>query len=89
MQVSKPLAIFGFHFCTTIFIGLSAYGIFRYLDEGLLQSDSLVAAGSYASLILASIAGIAFFGREADRRRAEEVQKQDTAAVIPTKKRKS
>ena len=89
MQVSKQLAIFGFHFCTTIFIGLSVYGVLRYLNEGLQQSDSFVAAGSYAALILASIAGIAFFGREADRRRAEEVQKQDTAAVIPTKKRKS
>jgi hypothetical protein len=88
MQVPKQFAIFGFHFCTTIFIGLSVYGVLRYLNEGLLQPDSFVAAGSYAALILASIAGIAFFGREADRRRAEEVQKQDTAAVIPTKKRK-
>ena len=88
MQVPKQLAIFGFHFCTTIFIGLSLYGVLRYLNEGLQQSDSFVAAGSYAALILASIAGIAFFGREADRRRAEEVQKKDAAAVIPAKKRK-
>ncbi len=89
MQVPKQLAIFGFHFCTTIFIGLSVYGVLRYLNEGLQQPDSFVAAGSYAALILVSIAGIAFFGREADRRRAEEVQKQDAVAVIPTKKRKS
>jgi hypothetical protein len=89
MQVPKPLAIFGFHFCTTIFIGLSAYGVLRYLSEGLQQPDSLLAAGSYAAVLLASIAGIALFGREADRRRAEEVQKQDPAAVLPTKKRKS
>jgi hypothetical protein len=75
MQVSKPIAIFGFHFCSTIFIGLSAYGIFRYLDAGLLQPDSFLAAASYAAVILGSIAGICFFGREADRRRAEELKK--------------
>jgi len=75
MQVSKPIAIFGFHFCSTIFIGLSAYGIFRYLDAGLLQPDSFLAAASYAAVILGSIAGICFFGREADRRRSEEMNK--------------
>jgi hypothetical protein len=80
MRVPKPMAIFGFHFCTTIFIGLSAYGLFRYLDEGLLQPDSLLAAGSYAAVILAAIAGIGFFGREADRRRAEEVEKSGPAS---------
>jgi hypothetical protein len=79
MRVSKPMAIFGFHFCTTIFIGLSAYGLFRYLDEGLLQSDSFLAAGSYAAAVLAAIAGIGFFGREADRRRAEEAGKPGPA----------
>jgi len=87
MQVPKPLAIFGFHFCATIFVGLSVYGVARYMSEGLLQSDSLFAAGAYAAVILASIAGIAFFGREADRRKAEEAQKPIPAA-IPTKKRK-
>jgi uncharacterized membrane protein len=75
MQVSKPVAIFGFHFCSTVFIGLSVYGIARYLNEGLLQTDSFLAAASYAAVILGSIAGICFFGREADRRRAEELKK--------------
>lgn len=75
MQVTKPIAIFGFHFCSTIFIGLSAYGIFRYLDAGLLQPDSFLEAAGYAAVILGSIAGICFFGREADRRRAEELKK--------------
>jgi hypothetical protein len=89
MQVPKPLAIFGFHFCSTVFIGLSAYGIFRYLDEGLLQPDSLFAAASFAGVILASIAGICFFGREADRRKAEETRKSLPAETIPAKKRKA
>lgn len=88
MQVPKPIAIFGFHFCTTIFIGLSAYGIFRYLDEGLQQVDSLFAAASYAAAILASIAGICIFGREADRRRAEELRDAPPAATVAPKKGK-
>ncbi len=88
MQVPKPIAIFGFHFCTTVFIGLSAYGIFRYLDEGLEQVDSLFAAASYAAVILASIAGICIFGREADRRRSEELRNAPPAEIVPAKKRK-
>ncbi len=74
MQVTKPLALFGFHFCTTVFIGLSVYGAARYMSEGLQQPDSLLAAGSYAAAILASIGGICFFGREADRRKSEEIR---------------
>jgi hypothetical protein len=88
VRVTKPFAIFGFHFCTTIFIGLSLYGVVRYVNEGLLQSDSLLAAGSYAAVILASIAGIGFFGREADRRKNEEVKKSPPAAPASPKKRK-
>ena len=88
MQVTKPIAIFGFHFCSTVFIGLSAYGVIRYLNEGLLQIDSLFAAASYAAVIVGSIAGICFFGREADRRRAEEVRKSPPAASVPEKKMK-
>ncbi len=87
MQVPKPLAIFGFHFCVTIFVGLSIYGIIRYLNEGLQQSDSLLAAGAYAAAILASITGIGFFGMQADRRRQEEV-KNSPPPVPATPKRK-
>ncbi len=88
MQVPKSLAIFGFYFCATIFIGLSVYGVLRYLNEGLLRPDSLLAAGSYAAVILASIAGIGFFGREADRRKDEEVKKSPPAEPASPKKRK-
>lgn len=86
MQVPKPMAIFGFHFCSTVFIGLSAYGLVRYLNEGLLQTDSLLAAGGYAAAILLSITGICLFGREADRRKAEEGR--GTVAAAPTTGRK-
>jgi hypothetical protein len=88
MQVPKPLAIFGFHFCVTIFVGLSIYGVLRYLNEGLQQSDSLLATGSYAAVVLASIAGIGFFGREADRRKQEEVKNSPPPSPVPPKKRK-
>jgi hypothetical protein len=86
MQVPKPIAIFGFHFCTTVFIGLSAYGIFRYMNEGLQQVDSLFAAATYAAAILVSVGGICIFGREADRRRAEELR--NAPPVVPPKKGK-
>jgi hypothetical protein len=88
MRVSKQFALFGFHFCATIFVGLSVYGVARYMDEGLLKPDSLLAAGSYAAVILASIAGICVFGREADRRKSEEAAKAVTPAVSTPKKRK-
>jgi len=89
MQVPKPMAIFGFHFCVTIFIGLSLYGIARYMNEGLLQYGSVLASASYATAVLASIAGICFFGKEADRRKAEEVAKLPVAPPPPKKRKKS
>jgi hypothetical protein len=89
MQVSKPLATFGFHFCVTIFVGLSIYGIIRYLNEGLKQSDSLLAAALYAAFILASITGIGFFGMQADRRRQEEARNSPPPNPVRPKKKKS
>ena len=88
MRVTKPFAIFGFHFSATIFIGLSLYGVVRYLNEGLLQSDSLLVTGLYAAVILASIAGIGFFGREADLRKAEETRTTPPKAPAPSNKKK-
>lgn len=88
MQVPKQLAIFGFHFCTTVFIGLCLYGVVRYMSEGLLQSDSIVAAAFYGLVVLASIAGICFFGREADRRKAEEIRAAPQTPPPPASKKK-
>jgi hypothetical protein len=89
MQVPKPLAIFGFHFCVTIFVGLSIYGIIRYLNEGLQQADSTLGTAAFAAVILASIVGIGFFGTQADRRRQEEVKNSPTPAPLSTKKKKT
>lgn len=89
MQVPKPMAIFGFHFCVTVFIGLSLYGIVRYLNEGLLQTDSFLATASYATAVLASLAGICFFGKEADRRKAEEAARLPVAIPPPKKRKKA
>jgi hypothetical protein len=83
------MAIFGFHFCVTIFIGLSLYGIARYMNEGLLQSGSVLASASYAAAVLASIGGIVFFGKEADRRKAEEAAKLPVAPPPPKKRKKT
>ncbi len=88
MQVTKPFAIFGFNFCTTIFIGLSIYGVVRYMNEGLLQSDSVLVTGLYAAVILASIAGIGFFGREADLRKAEETRATPPKPPAPSNRKK-
>lgn len=90
MRVPKPYAIFGYHFCVTIFIGLSLYGIVRYLNEGLLQTDSLPATAAYGAFVVASIAGICIFGREADRRKAEEIAASKVAPPpSPRKKKKA
>ncbi|MBI5576222.1 MAG: hypothetical protein HY896_07635 [Deltaproteobacteria bacterium] len=90
MRVPKPFAIFGFHFCTTIFIGLSLYGVVRYMNEGLAVSDSFPASAAYASVVFVSVAGICFFGREADRRKREEVAATPAAPPkhAPKKKKK-
>ena len=90
MQVPKQMAIFGYHFCVTVFIGLSLYGVVRYLNEGIVLTDSLYDSASYAAFVIASIVGICIFGREADRRKAEEVAASKSVAVpSPTKKKKS
>jgi len=90
MRVPKPLAIAGFHFCVTIFVGLAIYGLIRYLNEGLLQSDSTLAMASYSIGILASVGGICFFGREADLRKAEEIRNAvPPPPPSPRKKKKS
>jgi uncharacterized membrane protein len=86
MRVSKKFALFGFHFCATIFVGLSVYGLALYMDEGLVKSDSLLSTAAYAAVVLASIAGICFFGREADRRKSEEAQKAAPPAPASAKK---
>jgi hypothetical protein len=87
MRVSKPFAMFGFHFCATIFVGLSVYGIALYMDEGLVKDGSLLSGAAYAAVLLASIAGICFFGREADRRKSEEIGKTPPPAPSTAKKR--
>ncbi len=72
MQAPKWLAVVGFHFCTTAFVGLSVYGAVLYLTEGLQHPGSLFATVSYAAAVVASGVGICFFGREKDRHMAEE-----------------
>lgn len=86
MQVPKQMAIFGYHFCVTVFIGLSLYGVVRYLNEGIVLTDSLYDSASYAAFVIASIVGICIFGREADRRKAEEIAASKLAPPLQPKK---
>jgi hypothetical protein len=89
MRVPKWLAVVGFQFCATIFVGLSVYGAALYLTEGLQTSDSLFSSASYAAAVGMSIAGICFFGKEKDRHQAEENRTSSPAPrPAPRKKRR-
>ncbi len=89
MQAPKWLAVVGFHFCTTVFVGLSVYGAVLYLTEGLQHSESFLATASYAAAVGLSVVGICFFGKEKDRHMAEESRSSAPAPrPSPRKKRR-
>lgn len=63
-----------------VFIGLSAYGILLYYDGGweVAGATSMLTTAAYLAGIVASIAGISYFGVQLDRRKAEERREEDT-----------
>jgi hypothetical protein len=74
LNVSKRVALHGLNVSMAVFTGLSAYGIFLYFDSGL---EAAIALPGMTTLLLvagvaASIAGIAWFGIQLDRRKHEE-----------------
>jgi hypothetical protein len=87
LHVSKRFALHGLNISMAVFTGLSAYGLLLYFDSGL---DAAIALPARTTLLLgagvaASIAGIAWFGiqldrRKAEERRAEEERKAEEAA---------
>ena len=79
MRVSKRLALHGLNISMAVFTGLSAYGILLYFDGGLEAAIALPARTTLllAAGVAASIAGIAWFGIQLDRRRAEERQAEE------------
>ena len=74
MYVSKRLALHGLNLSMAVFTGLSAYGLLLYFEGG---AEAAIAMQPRTTLLLAlgvvaSIAGIAWFGYQLDRRKAEE-----------------
>ena len=94
MQVSKRIAVYGLNVSMSVFVGFSVYGLLKYTDGGIAttsRSISLPATIAITVLIVASIAGICFFGHQLDLRnlaihREEEARKAaDSAKQAPRK----
>ncbi len=81
MRVDKYVAKIGLNVCMAIFIALSAYGIFTYMnwDQQAAQSPDGLTSLLYGVLIAGSIVGICFFGIQMDRRRYEESRNRPEA----------
>ncbi|MGB7629827.1 MAG: hypothetical protein WBM29_01955 [Candidatus Deferrimicrobium sp.] len=87
MQVSKRIAVVGLNVSMSVFVGISVYGFIKYAEGGFAaaQSTSSLATVVFSVLIVASIAGICFFGHQLDLRnlaihREEEARKAAEAA---------
>jgi len=88
MHVSKRVALVGLNVSMSVFVGFSVYGFLKYTDGGIAAPGSgvsLPVSVAVAVLIVASIAGICFFGHQLDLRnlamyREEEARKATDAA---------
>ncbi len=90
MRVDKYVAKVGLNVCMAIFIALSAYGIFTYMNwdqQTQAQSPDAVTTLLYGVFIAGSIVGICFFGIQMDRRRLEESQRRPEEPKRPKRKR--
>jgi hypothetical protein len=72
VRVPKKLAIFGFNFCASIFIGLCVYGLLLYTEGGKRPPGGILSALVFGLVTVGCIAGIGYFGSQWDRRNAEE-----------------
>jgi hypothetical protein len=79
LQVSKRMAIHGLNISMAVFTGLSAFGLFLYYEGGdeAARATTLPTTLSFLAGIVACIAGIAFFGVQLDRRKAEERREEE------------
>jgi len=83
LQVSKRMATIGQSVSISVFVGFSVYGLLKYMDGGFASPGSALSTPTsiaIAVLIVASIAGICFFGHQIDLRnlaihREEEARK--------------
>ncbi len=81
MKIPKLVAIVGFNVCTSVFVGLSAYGIMLYMGgEAGFESLSMRSALYSGLAIAASIAGIAWFGIQWDRCKIADARRAAAAA---------
>ncbi len=88
MRVDKYVAKIGLNVCMSIFIALSAYGIFTYMNwDQQSQSPDALTTLLYGVFIAGSIVGICFFGIQMDRRRLEESQSRPAEPKKPKRKR--
>jgi hypothetical protein len=73
------MAIHGLNISMAVFIGLSAYGLLLYYEGGAdaAKSTTLLTMLSFLAGIAACIAGIAFFGVQLDRRKAEDRREEE------------
>ena len=83
MRVSRRVAVVGLNVSISVFVGFSAYGFLEYFGGGFtvpsstLSTPALIAS---AALIVASVAGMYFFGHQVDlwnlaKYREEEARK--------------
>jgi hypothetical protein len=66
------LAIFGFNLCASVFLGLCVYGLLIYSEGAKRPAASPLLTVLVGMGVLGCIAGICYFGRQWDRRNAEE-----------------
>ena len=76
MRVPKKLAIVGFNLCASAFIGFCVYGLLLYAEEAKRPAASPLFTGLVGLGVLGCIAGICYFGRQWDRRNAEEAREK-------------
>ena len=76
MRVDKYVAKVGLNVCMAVFISLSAYGIFSYMNWEQSQSPDALTMLFYGIGVAGSIVGICFFGIQMDRRRLEESRRK-------------
>ena len=76
MRVDKYVAKIGLNVCMAVFISLSAYGIFTYMNWDQAQTPTSLTVFLYAVAIAGCIVGICFFGIQMDRRRLEESRRR-------------
>ncbi len=72
VRIPKKLAIFGFNLCASAFIGFCVYGLLLYSEEAKRPASSPLFTMLAGLGVIGCIVGICYFGRQWDRRNAEE-----------------